>query len=62
MEHCVEVLCDKGCRAVWADIRRIEAGDIVPEIAELSAEERHAVLDELRNVMAVYGPDGCSVD
>jgi hypothetical protein len=62
VDHCVELLCDRGCRAVWRDIQCLEAGKILPETAALSEEERRAVLQELKSVMAVYGPDGCSTD
>lgn len=62
VDRCVELICDKGCRAVWKDIQRLEAGEMLPETAPLSEDERHAVLQELKSVMAVYGPDGCSTD
>ena len=46
---------------MWSDIRRLEAGEILPETAELDIEERRAVLRELKDVMAVYGPGGCTI-
>lgn len=62
VDHCVELLCDRGCRAVWGIIRSLEAGEELPETSSLSADERRAVLRELKSVMAVYGPGGCSTD
>ena len=62
VDHCVEILCDRGCRAVWADIERLEAGMSLPETTELTEDERRAVLQELKSVMSVYGPEGCSTD
>lgn len=60
VDHCVELLCNRGCKAVWADIQRLEAGKSLPETTALTDEERRVVLQELKSVMAVYGPEGCS--
>ena len=54
VEHCVERLCLKGCRSVWSDIDALEAGRVLPEVRGLSRAEIHAVLRELKAVMAVY--------
>lgn len=54
VEQCVETLCRKGCRAVWACIDTLEAGRSLPEMRGLSDTEVGAVLRELRSVMAVY--------
>lgn len=54
VEQCVEKLCRKGCRAVWADIDALEAGKALPEVRGLSATEVRAVVGELKSVMAVY--------
>lgn len=59
IEQCVEALCEKGCREVWRDIQRLDAGDPVAEVAALDAAERRAVADELKEIMAVYGEEGC---
>jgi hypothetical protein len=60
VEACVERLCQKGCRAVWGDIERLERGEVLPEVAGLDPAQREAVLAELKSVMAVYG-DRCAV-
>jgi len=62
IDHCVEALCDKGCKEVWNDIQRLEAGEVLPETQALTEQERHAVLSELKAVMAVYGAGGCRLD
>ena len=54
VERCVENLCQKGCRAVWADIDALESGRRPPELDGLSSTELRAVLTELKQVMAVY--------
>ena len=54
VEQCVEQLCRKGCRAVWADIDALESGVTLPEVRGLSAAEIAAVVAELKAVMAVY--------
>jgi hypothetical protein len=54
IERCVENLCQKGCRAVWADIDALESGHPLPEVDGLSHTEVRAVLTELKQVMAVY--------
>lgn len=54
LETCVETICRKGCRAVWADIDALAAGRSIAETADLTPSERQAVLHELQAVMAVY--------
>jgi len=60
VEHAVELLCHRGCRAVWAVIRALEHGDTLPETADLSAAEVSAVVSELKTIMSVYA-DNCRV-
>jgi hypothetical protein len=58
VEHAVEALCHRGCRAVWEIIDQLERGGAVPETVHLSGVEVGAVIAELRAIMAVYG-DSC---
>jgi hypothetical protein len=60
IEECVEILCNKGCRAVRKDIAALERGQPLPEVWQLDAEERRKVLAELQAIMAVYG-DSCKI-
>ncbi|NEV60914.1 hypothetical protein [Thiorhodococcus minor] len=60
IEACVERLCSKGCRQVRLDIATLEAGGDLPETRDLSAAQRAALLEELKQIMAVYG-DSCRV-
>ncbi|MCU7845172.1 MAG: hypothetical protein KZQ93_15190 [Candidatus Thiodiazotropha sp. (ex Monitilora ramsayi)] len=61
IEHCIEVICQKGCQSVRDDIRLLEQGVVLPELAVLDDLARLKVLKELRAIMAVYG-DSCPVD
>ena len=54
VEQCVELMCDKGCKALWSDIAALEEGDVVQETSALSVSERAQVLHELKTIMAVY--------
>lgn len=62
ISHCVEALCQKGCRSVWRDMAVLERGDSLPETLELNGQEIRLVLQELHTIMAVYegkcSPDG----
>ena len=60
IEYCVELICNKGCRLVREDIERLESGEVLPETHLLDGRERHMVLLELKNIMAVYG-DVCRI-
>ena len=60
VETCIEVLCQKGCLSVRADIRALEQGQHLPETAGLSREAIRLVLKELKGIMAVYG-DSCRI-
>lgn len=61
IESCIEALCQKGCRAVWGDIARLERGDVPAETAGLNPDEREQVLIELRALMSVYA-ERCSIE
>ncbi len=50
----VELLCQKGCKALWADIDLMDRGHVLPELADLEPEERAEVLREIKSIMAVY--------
>lgn len=52
---CVEALCELGCRTVSSIIREMEHGAPPVQTAHLDADERRAVLAELKSIMAVYG-------
>jgi hypothetical protein len=60
IDQCVETLCQKGCQSVRQDIRLLEQGIVLPELAVLDDLTRQAVLKELRAIMMVYG-DSCPV-
>ena len=60
VEHAVELLCHRGCRAVWGVIRALERGEALPETAGLDEREIQAVVGELRAIMSVYA-DSCRV-
>jgi hypothetical protein len=52
--QCIEALCQCGCEAVRATITALEVGAVVPQVQDLSEDERHKVLDELKAIMLVY--------
>lgn len=54
IDHCVETLSAKGCTEVLETIRLLEEGVSLAEVAELTDNEREAVLHELKSIMAVY--------
>lgn len=56
--RCVETLCLKGCKEVARLILALEQGESIMEIQTLGPDERQAVLDELKAIMAVYDERG----
>ena len=52
--RCVESLCQQGCARVNESIRALQSGRPVPGIGALDKTERHALLEELVSIMAVY--------
>ena len=56
--HCIEVLCQKGCKEVSLVILALERGEPMAEAQELNEGERQAVLQELKSIMAVYQEGG----
>ncbi len=61
VDQCLEMLCGKGCSAVWRDIAALEAGQRLPETQDLSVAEQQEVLVQLKSVMSVYH-NSCSMD
>lgn len=61
VESRVETICLKGCRQVRRDIALLEGGAEIPESQGLAPEERHLLLTELKQIMAVYG-ESCRID
>ena len=60
IEACVEAICNKGCKSVRADIRRLESGYPLAETEAFSDEEKLLVLAELKSIMAAYG-ESCRI-
>ena len=60
IDACVEAICNKGCQAVRDDIRRLEHGQELRETAGASEPQRQRILEELRQIMRVYG-DSCRI-
>ena len=54
VESCIEALCQRGCDQVNGYIKALEMGEEFPEVADLSIQERRAVLRELIAIMDVY--------
>ena len=52
--QCIDALCQCGCDAVRATITALEAGAVVPQVQDLTEEERTKVLNELIAIMSVY--------
>jgi hypothetical protein len=55
IDQYVETLCLKGCSAVREDINLLKQGVSIPELDTLSDLAKQAVLDQLCEIMAVYG-------
>lgn len=54
LQSVVERLCEDGCQAVTKYITDIEAGHRPAPMQHMNQEDAHAVLDELKSIMAVY--------
>ena len=54
VDYAVEVICCKGCKAVWQDIDELEAGGPLVAYFGLSRFESKRVVAELKSVMATY--------
>ena len=54
IHQCVETLSLKGCAEVTRIIAALEQGETVADMLELTEEEKHATLVELKSIMDVY--------
>ncbi|NCA69664.1 MAG: hypothetical protein EOM91_06065 [Sphingobacteriia bacterium] len=61
VDSCIESICARGCASVRRDIATLEAGGDLSETRALTPAERRRLLDELRQIMSVYG-DACPVE
>ncbi|WP_419637415.1 hypothetical protein [Thiolapillus sp.] len=67
VDQAVETLCLKGCKALWADLERMEEGRVLPELEALEALEaldahqQQQVFKEIKSIMAVY-KGSCSLE
>lgn len=52
--ECIDNLCQSGCDVVRATIKALESDLPVSQTRDLNLQERQAVLDELKSIMAVY--------
>lgn len=50
----LEILCKSGCATVNATIVAMENNQPISAIANLTSDERHIVLQELKSIMSVY--------
>lgn len=54
VSHCIDNICQLGCDGVRHTIVAIENGESPEQVNSLGSEERHHVLTELKDIMAVY--------
>jgi hypothetical protein len=54
IDHCIEVLCHRGCSEVRNIIGVLERGEPLPETEGLNPAECDEVLRALKAIMAVY--------
>ncbi len=54
IDSCLENLCKQGCRTVNQVIQRLEQEEVIDIVKHLSAAQRMILLQELKNIMAVY--------
>lgn len=53
----LEKICQQGCRTVNEQIDAMENGKIIPELENLSFSTQQNLLQQLKEIMSVYGND-----
>ena len=61
IDQSIEALCQQGCRSVMEAITALEQGEEVAGMAAFNGQERDLILNELREIMAVYQFCDCSL-
>ncbi len=61
IDSCLEQICGQGCRSVNHVIQQLEQGQVIDAAQHLSAAQQRKLLQELQNIMAVYGNQSCEV-
>lgn len=60
IDACLEVVANKGCKAIWNDMKALDSGKTIREIQSLSQAEKEAFVKELKEIMWVYEGRTCS--
>jgi hypothetical protein len=62
IDLCLEQICEQGCRIVNQVIQQLEQGKNIDNIQYLSHVQQNRLLQELKNIMAIYAKTGsCDV-
>ncbi|MBC8519186.1 MAG: hypothetical protein H8D24_02080 [Gammaproteobacteria bacterium] len=61
VDRALEIVGQMGCEKTREIIRQLEAGEEVHPCENLSIDECKSMLEELKEVMAVYGDDCCPI-
>ncbi len=59
IDRALEIVGQMGCEKTREIIRLLDAGEAVHPCDQLSVDECKVLLNELKEVMAVYGDDEC---
>ncbi|MDH5612018.1 MAG: hypothetical protein OEY66_06135 [Gammaproteobacteria bacterium] len=54
LQHIIENICSTGCERVYEIIAIMERRESIEETSQLNSQESEIVLQELKNIMAVY--------
>jgi hypothetical protein len=54
IDSCLENLCQQGCQTVNQVIQRLEQEQVIDTVKHLNVAQRMTLLQELKNIMAVY--------
>ncbi len=61
IDRALEIVGQMGCEKTREIIRQLEAGEDVHPCNSLSVDECRSMLEELKEVMSVYGDDCCPI-
>jgi hypothetical protein len=61
IDRALEIVGQMGCERTREIIRQLDAGEEVHPCDQLSIDECRAMLEELKEVMAVYGGESCPI-
>jgi hypothetical protein len=60
--HIIEAICEQGCTHVHRLLCKAKKGVEIEELSDCSQHETELIINELKQIMSIYGDRDCKPD